>query len=235
LKLKIFLGFLGMEGKLVQVLTPRRRQFLDAIKEIYDRTQAPVHYTELAEALEVSKWTAYDMVRSLASIGAVRLDYVHDSPGKAGRSKLGAIPVNQEANVSTTPSEKEVQRTKERLLGLLQRVHKQHVCLQSLIRDAKTSNSGELSFVYLVAIICVLIKILSPSSVQYWLQATSPEVGLTGALGFVMGLASVSKLPQEVLEYLRTAVNQVETLSKEISAKEKAFIMDFWQETLAAI
>ncbi|MCK9222904.1 MAG: hypothetical protein PHV61_00270 [Limnochordia bacterium] len=218
-------------------LTERRRQFLEAIHQLYDQTGTPVHYTDLACKLQVSKWTAYDMVKILAGKGLVQLQYLNDrEAGQVGRSRLGAVPIEPEVPTKRDGIlSEEVHRTKKSLLHLFHEMDDSHICLESLVHDARTAVSKELSFIYLIAIIFLLIKMLSPVGVQSWLRTASIETGLLSALGFVIGLAVRSTLPTDVRTYLYTQIAEAQSFPDEISKAERARIFDFWQETLNAI
>jgi DNA-binding MarR family transcriptional regulator len=72
-------------------LTKRRREFLDQIWHQYQTTNLPVHYSEVAEAIGVSKWTAYDVLKSLESQGLLKRNYaVNES--ETGRSVVVFSP-----------------------------------------------------------------------------------------------------------------------------------------------
>ena len=67
-------------------LTLRQRDFLDKLVELYRQARRPVHYSDLAHNLGVSRFSAYDMLRLLESKGLVRAEYTrgeHDTgPGR---------------------------------------------------------------------------------------------------------------------------------------------------------
>ncbi|WP_200759063.1 LexA family protein [Effusibacillus dendaii] len=73
------------------VLTERRKQFLHKLIDLYKNTNLPVHYETLAQALGVSKWTAYDMLKELEKLGYLTRDYTV-TRGEAGRSQIVFLP-----------------------------------------------------------------------------------------------------------------------------------------------
>ncbi|MDI6870947.1 MAG: hypothetical protein QME79_06250 [Bacillota bacterium] len=79
------------------MLTDRGRQFLDRVKKCYAETQKPIHYTTIAEALGVSRWTAYDMLKNLEKEGYLRAEYSTSlTEGKsAGRSQVVFVPTDK--------------------------------------------------------------------------------------------------------------------------------------------
>ncbi|MBE3589195.1 MAG: Lrp/AsnC family transcriptional regulator [Firmicutes bacterium] len=72
-------------------LTGRRKQFLEELVDLYRRTNLPVHYESLARVLGVSKWTAYDMLKTLEQMGYVRRNYALHR-GEGGRSVIVFSP-----------------------------------------------------------------------------------------------------------------------------------------------
>jgi len=76
-------------------LTPRQEQFLEALAEIC-RHQEAAHYTDVAQRLQVSKWTAYDMMQRLEAAGYVERLYEVD-PSTGGRSRILFRPVAGQA------------------------------------------------------------------------------------------------------------------------------------------
>lgn len=55
-------------------LTNRKKEFLALIFKQYSDTHEPVHYIEIANKLRVSKWTAYDIMKSLAEKGFLEVE-----------------------------------------------------------------------------------------------------------------------------------------------------------------
>lgn len=66
-------------------LTKRRQEFLDHIYRQFKKTNNPVHYSKVAEAIGVSKWTAYDVLKELENQGLVKRTY-STNENEAGRS-----------------------------------------------------------------------------------------------------------------------------------------------------
>jgi Iron dependent repressor, N-terminal DNA binding domain. len=70
-------------------LTRRRREFLSKINKLYQGTGQPVHYTTVAQALGVSKWTAYDILRELEKEDLLNVEYaVSREERNPGRSQV---------------------------------------------------------------------------------------------------------------------------------------------------
>jgi len=74
-------------------LTPRQEDFIRNLMDLYREVQGPTHYSVLAERLNVSRFTAYDMLRLLEEKGLVTSDYqlAADKSGP-GRSQVVFMP-----------------------------------------------------------------------------------------------------------------------------------------------
>ncbi len=68
-------------------LTKRQEEFVQSLLDLYGELQEPFHYSELAERLGVSRFTAYDMLRVLEEKGIVasryQLDEERSGPGRS--------------------------------------------------------------------------------------------------------------------------------------------------------
>jgi len=71
-------------------LTRRQREFLEVLVELYKETGKAVSYKDVAEKLNVSKWTAYDIIQELLKKGFLKVEY-RLKPGP-GRSEVHYIP-----------------------------------------------------------------------------------------------------------------------------------------------
>jgi hypothetical protein len=80
-------------------LTARQRAFLQKLVDLYRERQAPVHYSDVAEQIGVSPFSAYDMLKVLENKGLASSSYAlaaeHSGPG---RSTVMFAPT---ANVAT--------------------------------------------------------------------------------------------------------------------------------------
>lgn len=76
-------------------ITTRQSEFLEALAVLVAAERSPIHYTRVASALGVNRFSAYDMLRVLESKGLVTSDYVlaNDKDGP-GRSKITFHPTD---------------------------------------------------------------------------------------------------------------------------------------------
>jgi len=69
-------------------LSKRRLELLEALADLVNQKGSPVHYIDVSEKMNVSKWTAYDMMRELADDGLVEASYSLSPTGSPGRSQV---------------------------------------------------------------------------------------------------------------------------------------------------
>jgi len=107
-------------------LTGRQRAFLSQFLDLYRESREPLHYTDVAQRLGVSKITAYDMLRLLEERGLVQSEYVLRGKGQgAGRSSIVFHPTPQADALFTelageAEGRGEWEAVKTRILGALQ-------------------------------------------------------------------------------------------------------------------
>ncbi len=74
-------------------LTQRQRDFLRKLLDLYHDAQQPVHYSQVAQALGVNRFSAYDMLKLLEHKGYVTSQYVlGPSRNGPGRSSIAFMP-----------------------------------------------------------------------------------------------------------------------------------------------
>jgi DNA-binding MarR family transcriptional regulator len=92
----VFLVFFGkpdgaMEGYMK--LTRRQESFIRKLLDLYHEAETPIHYSDLAEHIGVSKITAYDMLRTLEEKGYITSHYqLEDEKTGPGRSRVVFSP-----------------------------------------------------------------------------------------------------------------------------------------------
>lgn len=103
-------------------LTRRQKQFLSQFLDIYQETEIPVHYVELATRLGIGKVTAYEMLRLLEKQGLIEAEY-QLPPGNRGpgRSEVFFRPTQEAIRIfgrfsESTADNEEWEIAKQRIL-----------------------------------------------------------------------------------------------------------------------
>ena len=107
-------------------MTRRQKQFLGKFLDIYQESEEPIHYVELAKRLDIGKITAYEMLRLLETRDLVEAEF-HLPPGNRGpgRSEVFFRPTKEATQLFERLSEnsadtEEWEIVKQRILKELQ-------------------------------------------------------------------------------------------------------------------
>lgn len=231
-------------------LTQRRMEFLAKIKQLYDKTNLPVHYSQVAELLGISKWSAYEMLKKLEKGGFLASEYAVNKGEKfPGRSMVLFSPTHlldelfsgeegREERKEKIPF-KEWRQVRNRLLSLceeLKNTNPKQIIDQLLAEMPVTERPLVLFGAYTIALLTAHLQHLSEKSVRLVkstvLDTTKAETGLAMFAGAVMGsmLKNAAQFP--LANYLAGYVTRFQALLAEISQQEKTLLMEFLEEAL---
>ncbi|MGI9952203.1 hypothetical protein V3F56_07560 [Moorellaceae bacterium AZ2] len=239
-------GFPGLfKGEDTTMLTQRRLQFLNRIKKLYQETLAPVHYVTVAENLQVSKWTAYDLLRELEREGFLEREYVVNSGEKLrGRSMIMFVPTEKAYKVTEgeagggTTCYNEWQEVRERLLHLFRSWSPPEVkgVLPDLIQELQGKEHRLIAGAYTLTVLLIYLKSLGEKGLGYIRAALErvarPEWGLALVTGTVLGMAA--KDPPQ-LPFVSQVTRYIHRLQEEIehfTHREKKLLADFMRDAL---
>ncbi len=99
-------------------LTARQSTFLSKLLDLYRERQRPIHYSLLAQELQVNKFSAYDMLKVLETKGMAASQYVLRRSGP-GRSSVLFYPTARAFSQLGEMAPEDWQRTKEAILSRL--------------------------------------------------------------------------------------------------------------------
>lgn len=226
-------------------LTTRQQAFLVQLLNLYREHQSSVHYTEVADRIGVTKFSAYDMLRVLERKGAVASEYVLDreEPGP-GRSLIKFYPTEVARRWlarqwSGLARGEEWQQVKQ---GLLRR-----------LRQAREVNPRELAgellsqlsddqppMIYCAQMITIFLLYLgglrelasgfNPLRVLAWINAGG-GISLGALAGFSLG--SLLSRAGEATESLLTSVSRYQGYLRDLSEENRLTLVSFLQEALA--
>ncbi|MGI6621251.1 MAG: hypothetical protein ACOX35_07440 [Bacillota bacterium] len=150
-------------------LSKRRFEFLETLVDLVNQKGAPVHYIDVSEKMNVSKWTAYDMMRQLAEDGLVETSYSLNPSGSPGRSLVMFSPTRKGLSVveahrvenlypqqsdQATQGDDEWQRAKDDLLNQIHMASEKEVAHSIDLTKDKYDSSP---LAYCAALISLLI------------------------------------------------------------------------------
>jgi len=243
-------------------ITTRQKEFLQTLIDLYQQKGSPIHYSEVAQTLGVSKWTAYDMLQLLRREGLLEVEYLipeSDSYnwGKLGRSTITFFPTKKGYTVSNLPQRKfstkaaELSKLKKEIIQKFNEI-KGKFNLKDLFKEALETKSPLIFCACLLLILILLVKKITEGIAEIKLlsqviptDATSTyiELALIVFVGMCFGLLTkyINKIPKYITgpkNNLDEYADYIQTYNQYVSQmdkKEQKSLLDFLKETLDEI
>ncbi|MEW6105800.1 MAG: hypothetical protein AB1563_05490 [Bacillota bacterium] len=227
-------------------LTERSREFLAALRKLYEEQKGPVHYEDVAKAVGVSKWTAYDMLRKLAADGLVGVEYILNRHKRTpGRSMVMFRPnegredaqAGQMKHGGHLPFGEELARIKKNLVACLSELRgsTSQGIWQGLMEKLDRA-SGPAAFCgYMAVLLVACTRLLGGNSldalarlVQAGADAHSALVVFSGAImGMLVVHPAVSReVTGKMAGYMRKFQDHIDSLS----GQERSLLLEFVRE-----
>ena len=213
-------------------LTQRQSDFLRKLLDLYHDAQQPIHYSQVATALGVNRFSAYDMLKLLEHKGYVTSQYVlGPSRNGPGRSSIAFLPTPKARAavrlLGWRPSRNaEWQVVRERILTQLRdcRANEDDLLKELLARISEVKSPVEYGAETATALILNLHAIKRKAADLNPLKALpalapSGHLGLGALAGLSIGSALAQGRDRVVLERLLTLTKlfqaHLSTLSEE--------------------
>ncbi len=226
-------------------ITRRRMDFLQKIKQLYEATNLPVHYARVAELLGVSKWSAYEMLKTLEKEGFLASQYeVNQGEKFPGRAMVLFVPtpladaVLSGKALEEKVSIKEWRQVNERLLSLYEELKKANPkeLAEQLLAELPGLESPLIFSASMIALLIVLLQTLGEKSIgllkNVVKNAVKEETGLAifagAALGSMMKTATQFTMLSQIVSYM----SKFQVKLAELNQSEQALLMDFLEEAL---
>lgn len=217
-------------------LTERRKQFLEQIVHLYEETNLPVHYSTIAEAIGVSKWTAYDVLKELENHGYLQRTY-SVGPNETGRSVVVFIPTEksevlfQQSRAEITTNE-EWEKLKQELLLLLAQLESCPLA-QAVDRILQKMEKVHYRVEFCVYFLGVLLLYLNGTgktvrhlTIHVITVSKNPALQLTMFVGTVVGMI-IHTVREELSPDMANFVGRFLAYVEELSPQELAMLMEF--------
>ena len=243
-------------------ITKRQKEFLQSLIDLYQDKGSPIHYSEVAQKMGVSKWTAYDMLQLLRREGLLEVEYLIPESdnykwGKLGRSTITFFPTKKGYTLSNLPERKlttkiaELNKLKNDIIQKFEEI-KGKFNLKDLLKEALQTKSPLIFCACLLLILILLIKKITEGIAEIQLLSqvipadatnTYIELALTVFVGMCLGILTkyINKIPKYITgpnnnsdEY----IGYIQTYNQYVSQmdkKEQKSLLDFLKETLDEI
>jgi len=243
-------------------ITKRQKEFLQSLIDLYQDKGSPIHYSEVARKMGVSKWTAYDMLQLLRREGLLEVEYLIPESdnykwGKLGRSTITFFPTKKGYTVSNLSQRNlpaktsELNKFKKEIIQKFEQI-KGKFNLKSLLKEAQQTKSPLIFCACVLLILILLIKKITEgiAEIQLLNQVIPPEatntyieLALIVFVGMCFGVLTkyINKIPKYLTgpnNSLDEYAGYIQTYNQYVSQmdkKEQKSLLDFLRETLDEI
>ncbi|SHI56182.1 hypothetical protein [Desulfofundulus thermosubterraneus] len=230
-------------------LTQRRKEFLYKIINLFHHTGLPVHYATVAQALGVSKWTAYDILKELEKGDFLRREYTLSRGEKApGRSMVVFRPTEKALQV-LSPSNENIAKdlkakkiedwslARERLLSIfdnLKNLNPQKI-REELLEEMSRIELPVVFSAYTIALLVTHIHEMNSrgiAALKHILElAPKPELVLSLFAGSVIG-TMLKNMKDAVNNKILACIRRFEDHISKCDNQERRLLASFLTEAL---
>jgi len=243
-------------------ITKRQKEFLQSLIDLYQDKGSPIHYSEVAQKMGVSKWTAYDMLQLLHKEGLLEIEYLIPESdnykwGKLGRSTITFFPNKKGYTVSNLSQRNlpvktsELNKFKKEIIQKFEEI-KGKFNLKGLLKEARQTKSPLIFCACVLLILILLIKKITEGIAEIKLlsQVIPPdatntyiELALIVFVGMCFGVLTkyINNIPKYVTgsnNNLDEYAGYIQTYNQYVSQmdkKEQKSLLYFLRETLEEI
>lgn len=231
-------------------LTRRRQQFLAQVVKLYQEKQEPVHYEIVAEALGVSRWTAYDMLKALEQQGLLEAQYIVKLGSKLpGRSMVRFRPTSKAYGFVCSPGPSDDWHTiKEQLLSSLRQTlgrlqarggsksDDASQLAQRMLDEGAGQQSPLNSSAYTLAALVISLRALGERGTNLGQRliavSSRPELGLATFAGTALGSLTRTATSFNLVSQAAEKVRQLTESLAKIAPQELLKLKRFLEEAL---
>ena len=228
-------------------LTKRRKEFLLTTIDLFHKTESPVHYSDVGKKLNVSKWTAYDVMKLMENHGLIKSVYSVSSKDRfPGRSSIMFYPLSSAYEVLGIPESKIVE-TKEWLElrdNLLERIRMEkennyHSLIEEIQKELKDIEIPLLYGAYVIVLLLSIIAVFSQGNLEniktIMLLSAKAEIKLLLFVG--TSLAYIFKKDMDIKHRIKKDVpfEQLQDYFDNVSSHEQKLLAEFLDEAITAI
>jgi len=243
-------------------VTTRQKEFLEVLIDLYKQKASPIHYSEVAQKLGVSKWTAYDMLQLLRREGLLEVEYLIPESNnhrweKLGRSTITFFPTKKGYTISNLSQRNlstkiyELNKLKKEIIQKFEEL-KGKFNIRDLFKEALQTKSPLIFCACVLLILILLIKKITEGIAEIKLlsqviptDATSAyiELALIVFVGMCFGVLTkyINKIPKYITgpnDNLDEYADYIQTYNQYVSQMDKdeqKSLLGFLRETLDEI
>ncbi len=228
-------------------LTSRQKAFLSQALDLYQELRRPFHYSEIAQRLGLSSFTAYDMLRVLEGRGLVRSQYMLKETSGPGRARIRFSPTARAMEIlhhlaGNAADQEEWEKAKARVLTRL-RQRKTSDCrdlAQDLLSRVPEARSPLVFCAQVIAALLISVREIKHRLGKHgpiaMLLSTPPSrLGLGLLAGLALGLILIDQFYHQTFGNFQSLIERYELSLQQLSPENLEQLQDFTREVATAL
>ena len=227
-------------------LTRRQQEFLRILIELHQQKGEAIHYSMVAEHLNVGRVTAYEMLRLLEKRGLALREFQRSEQERGpGRSPVSFRPTAQAETAVSYQSasgriSEEWLKVKAQIIEKLKRddARSHEAFLKELLDRLPRRRSPDVYMAEMVTALVLVLHSLREFAEARRLRTMLGRIGLPGELdlaaipGLSAGLSLVERFNKQVTSALLNQASHYQTLLTELSAEKRRQLAEFTREVV---
>ena len=224
-------------------LSRRQKQFLNQFLDMYEELVKPIHYGALAKRLDISKVTAYEMLRLLETRGLVQAEYYLPSGVRGpGRAEVRFKPTNEAKQLyqQLKGNYLEIRAWEEEKQNIIKGLLKgKAVGYETLLNDLliriPEQHSPLIFITEMITLIILAIMTINKTTEKKGLIERLSRIGFPGELGllalvgFGAALSLVEDVNISISTFLMNQIVKYQDLLSHLNEENYERMMDFTQ------
>lgn len=218
------------------MLTNRRVEFLKTLTELYDSKGEGVHYTDVAKAMKISKWTAYDILKELEKGDFVKTEYYLGEEKSQGRSTLRFLPTEKAYEIFKKSNKDEWNFLRDTLIKKVK--NNKPNSLEEILNEMFHVTKPIEFCAY--AITAFLLKFrmtgtLSTDNIENLIFSVNPTTSLVLFAGTVLGVLLYTKIKSDIDKKLTENMQKFYLNLNKLNSHDVNLLNNFLKELLSIV
>lgn len=218
-------------------LTNRRLELLKVLVNLSNQKGGPIHYTDVAEAMGISKWTAYDILKELEKLEFVKAEYYLDEDRSQGRSILMFIPTGKTYEFLNNTKQSDWDLIKNDLLNKLK--ENKANSIEEILNEMFHIKTPIKFCAYAITAFLLKLKLQGDSIIENIESSVSmsvnPYTALIFFVGAVLGILLYTKIKNDIDEKLVENVQRFHSNINYLSANDMFLLNSFLKESFSYV
>jgi len=216
-------------------ITKRRLDFLKTLINLSKESGLPVHYTDVADNMKISKWTAYDILKELEKEGYVETKYLLNTEKTQGRSMLMFLPTERAYEVLKVSNNEDWDKLRSNLLTKIKMDDSNF--MEEVLNEMFNTTTPIEFCAYALTAFFLKLKMLGEGTISNiesnLLLCVNPNYSLILFTGAILGILIYTKVKNDIDFVLSENMEKFYKYLNELNNHEMYKLYNFLKEIIS--